>query len=80
MWEVAPSPTLARSDRLCGSSIVTNGSAREMSAEVGRTFGLPARWELKSGLRARLGFQQTQTQSYVQNLFAAESRSQLTDN
>ena len=65
-------------DSLPGS--VTNGSAREMSAEVGRAFGLPARWELKSGLRARLGFQQTQTQSYVQNLFAAGSRSRLTDN
>ena len=45
-----------------------------------RAFGLPVRWELKSGLRARLGFQQTQTQSYVQNLFAAGSRSRLTDN
>jgi len=65
-------------DSLPGS--VTNGSSREASAEVGRTFRLPASWELKSGLRARLGFQQSQAQSYVQNVFAAGSRSRLTDN
>jgi len=65
-------------DSLPGS--VTNGSSRETSAEVGRTFAVPADWSLKSGIRARLGFQQAQTQSYVQNVFAAGRRSRLTDN
>lgn len=67
-----------RVDSLPGS--VTNGSATEASAELGRTFALPADWGLRSGLRARLGFQQTHSQSYVQNLFAAGRRSRLTDN
>ncbi len=31
-------------------------------------------------MRARLGFQQARTKSYVQNLFAASQRSRLTDN
>jgi hypothetical protein len=65
-------------DSLPGS--VTNGNANETSAEVGRTFALPTDWKLKSGLRARLGFQQTHTKSYVQNLFAESRRSRLTDN
>ncbi|HUQ82735.1 MAG TPA: hypothetical protein VM076_16410, partial [Gemmatimonadaceae bacterium] len=65
-------------DSLPGS--VTNGSSRETSAEVGRTFRVPSDWSLKSGIRARLGYQQAQTQSYVQNLFAASRRSRLTDN
>jgi hypothetical protein len=59
---------------------VTNGNSAEASAELGRTFKLPSDWNLKSGLRARLGFQQTRTKSYVENLFAAGSRSRLTDN
>jgi hypothetical protein len=65
-------------DSLPGS--VTNGSARELGAEIGRTFPLPATWDLKSGLRTRLGYQQTEAQSYVQNVLAAGSRSRLTDN
>jgi hypothetical protein len=65
-------------DSLPGS--VTNGNSAEASAELGRTFKLPSDWNLKSGLRARLGFQQTRTKSYVENLFAAGSRSRLTDN
>ena len=65
-------------DSLPGS--VTNGSSRETSAEIGRTFGLPQDWGLKSGLRTRFGFQQAKTQSYVENLFAAGRRSRLTDN
>jgi len=65
-------------DSLPGS--VTNGNSKETSAEIGRTFALPSDWGLKSGLRARLGFQQARTKSYVQNLFAASQRSRLTDN
>jgi hypothetical protein len=65
-------------DSLPGS--VTNGKSSEASADVGRTFEVPARWNLKSGIRARAGFQQAQTQSYVENLFAAGRRSRLTDN
>jgi hypothetical protein len=65
-------------DSLPGS--VTNGNAADVSAEVGRTFRLPADWDFKSGLRTRFGFQQTHTKSYVENLFAALNRSRLTDN
>jgi hypothetical protein len=67
-----------QTDSLPGS--VTHGNSNETSAEVGRTFSLPPDWGLKSGLRARLGFQQTRNQSYVQNLFAESRRSRLTDN
>ena len=65
-------------DSLPGS--VTNGRAQDMSAEIGRTFTLPSDWKARSGLRTRLGFQQTHTRSYVQNLFAAGRESRLTDN
>jgi len=65
-------------DSLPGS--VTNGNAAEASAEVGRSFRLPADWGFRSGLRTRLGFQQSHTKSYVENLFAALDRSRLTDN
>ena len=65
-------------DSLPGS--VTNGKSSEASADVGRSFKAPDRWKLKSPVRARLGFQQAQTQSYVENLFAAGRRSRLTDN
>jgi hypothetical protein len=66
-------------DSLPGS--VTNGNSAESSAEIGRTFKVPADWGLKSGVRARLGFQQSRTKSYVENLFAAVgNRSRLTDN
>jgi hypothetical protein len=65
-------------DSLPGS--VTNGRSREANAEIGRTFGLPADWNARSGVRARLGYQQTHTESYVQNLFVAGRQSRLTDN
>ena len=65
-------------DSLPGS--VTNGRSREASADIGRTFALPADWNVRSGLRTRVGFQQTHTESYVQNLFAAGRQSRLTDN
>jgi hypothetical protein len=59
---------------------VTNAKSSEASADVGRSFTAPARWALKSPIRARIGFQQAQTQSYVENVFAAGRRSRLTDN
>jgi hypothetical protein len=65
-------------DSLPGS--VTNAKSSEASADVGRSFTAPARWALKSPIRARIGFQQAQTQSYVENVFAAGRRSRLTDN
>ena len=68
----------AQIDSLPGS--VAQGQSREISGELGRTFGVPARWDLESGIRARLGYQQTRTQSYVENVFAANRRSRLTDN
>jgi len=65
-------------DSLPGS--VTNGRSRDASAEIGRTFALPEDWKARSGLRTRFGFQQSHTQSYVENLFAAGRQSRLTDN
>jgi hypothetical protein len=65
-------------DSLPGS--VAQGSSREVGGEVGRTFGVPERWSLKNGIRTRFGYQQSRTQSYVENLFAATLRSRLTDN
>jgi hypothetical protein len=65
-------------DSLPGS--VARGNSRDMSVELGRTFGVPASWSLRSGIRTRFGYQQTSTQSYVANLFATTQRSRLTDN
>jgi hypothetical protein len=65
-------------DSLPGS--VTNGNSADASAEIGRTFKAPPDWGLKSGIRARLGFQQAHTKSYVENVFATSRRSRLTDN
>jgi hypothetical protein len=65
-------------DSLPGS--VARGNSRDVSVELGRTFGVPASWSLRSGIRTRFGYQQTSTESYVANLFATTQRSRLTDN
>lgn len=67
-----------RSDSLPGS--VSDAGARDISADASRSFKLPADWQMRSDLRARLGFQQTTSSAFVQNGFAAGSRSRLADN
>lgn len=67
-----------RLDSLPGSA----GESRttEMSADLARTFPLPASWEFRSGLRARISYAVAGTKSYVSNVAAVGARSRLTDN
>jgi hypothetical protein len=67
-----------RRDSLPGS--VTDTRTEELTADIARTFELPSSWRLPGGLRTRLTWQQSGTQSYVSNLAAVERRSRLTDN
>ncbi len=67
-----------RSDSLPGSA----GESRstDATAQVTKAFPLPASWALPGGLRTRLYYQRTETQSYVSNLASSSLRSRLTDN
>jgi hypothetical protein len=67
-----------RADSLPGSA----GESRSTDATVDLTkaFPLPTSWKLPSGLRTRLSYTQTETQSYVSNLASLSQRSRLTDN
>jgi hypothetical protein len=67
-----------RTDSLPGSA----GESRstESSADLTKAFPLPASWNLPGGLRTRLSYSRTETQSYVSNLAASTLRSRLTDN
>lgn len=67
-----------RTDSLPGSA----GESRstESSADLTKAFPLPASWNLPGGLRTRLFYRRTETQSYVSNLAASTLRSRLTDN
>jgi hypothetical protein len=67
-----------RTDSLPGSA----GESRstDATASITKAFPLPASWNLPGGLRARLSYQRTETQSYVSNLAATSLRSRLTDN
>jgi len=67
-----------RIDSLPGS--VTEGSTRELTADLGKSFGLPKNWAIKNSLRTRASFQRTETRSFVSNDRAEENRSRLTDN
>jgi hypothetical protein len=67
-----------RVDSVPGS--VTNSRAHDISADASRSFKLPAEWQMKSALRARLGFQQTTSVSDVSNGLAAGLQSRLADN
>jgi cell surface protein SprA len=67
-----------RVDSVPGS--VTDSRANELTADASRTFKLPATWQMKSALRARLGFQQTTSVSDVSNGLAAGLQSRLADN
>ena len=67
-----------RTDSLPGS--VGDARARELNADATRSFKLPADWQMRSDLRARLAFQQTTAAAFVQNDFAAGARSRLADN
>ena len=72
---------LARSvrvDSLPGS--VGESATEELSADIARAIPLPRSWQLRSGLRTRLSYQRSETQSYVSNVAAANARSRLTDN
>jgi cell surface protein SprA len=67
-----------RVDSLPGS--VTDSRSHDISADASRRFKLPAEWQMKSALRARLGFQQTVSVSDVSNGQAASLQSRLADN
>jgi hypothetical protein len=67
-----------RVDSLPGA--VANSRAQELSADASRSFQLPREWQMKSALRARLGYQQSRATSYVDNGFAAGAESRLADN
>lgn len=66
-----------RTDSVPGS--ITRSRTTDLAADISRSFPLPARWNLRSRLRARLGWQRSETQSFitVQN---AEKPSRLADN
>jgi hypothetical protein len=67
-----------RADSLPGSA----GESRSTqgSADLTKAFPLPASWKLPGGLRTRLSYTRSETQSYVSNLAAVSQRSRLTDN
>ncbi|HSA55043.1 MAG TPA: hypothetical protein VLE53_05030, partial [Gemmatimonadaceae bacterium] len=67
-----------RVDSLPGS--VGESRTSELSADVTRAFPLPRSWDLQSGLRTRVSYQEAETRSYVSNLAAIGLRSRLTDN
>ena len=70
--------TTRRVDSLPGS--VGESSQSELSADAAKEFPLPATWKVDRGLRTRVSYQWTQTQSYVSNISAQGARSRLTDN
>jgi hypothetical protein len=43
----------------------STGKQREASVDVGKAFGLPASWSLKSDLRARLGYQTSRARTFI---------------
>ena len=67
-----------RVDSLPGS--VGQSQSSDLSADVSKAFALPAAWKKDRLLRARVSYQQTETQSYVSNIAAIGARSRLTDN
>jgi hypothetical protein len=67
-----------RADSLPGS--LGTSTSRDASADVAKSFTLPASWGLRSALRTRVAYQDTRTASFVSNVAAATLRSRLTDN
>ncbi|MGQ0766502.1 MAG: T9SS outer membrane translocon Sov/SprA [Gemmatimonadota bacterium] len=65
-------------DSLPGS--VSKASGSEVSADVSRSFPLPASWRTEGPLRARVSFQETGAESFVSNEAVFGARSRLTDN
>ena len=65
-------------DSLPGS--IGQSSRSDLSAALTESFPLPASWQLRSGLRTRVSYQQSETQSYVSNVAAIGERSRLTSN
>jgi hypothetical protein len=70
--------TTRRVDSLPGS--VGQSTQSEVSADAAKEFPMPASWKVDRGLRTRVSYQWTQTQSYVSNIAAQGARSRLTDN
>jgi hypothetical protein len=85
MWNEAGSLTTGaavastyRVDSLPGSR--TETWSHDIGGDLTRTFKLPAEWEMKSNLRARLAYQHTFTSSWVETSGATTLRSRLADN
>ncbi|HEX4934484.1 MAG TPA: hypothetical protein VFV33_14945, partial [Gemmatimonadaceae bacterium] len=67
-----------RVDSLPGSVARRKGS--DLAADVSKAFPLPASWKVKSPVRTRVSWQETLTQSFVENAQAVGALSRLTDN
>jgi hypothetical protein len=65
-------------DSLPGS--VSNASGAEVSADIAKSFPLPAGWGTRSPLRTRLSYQENTAESFVSNAAVFGARSRLTDN
>ena len=60
--------------------LASNGRTADFSADIGKPWGLPAQWNLKSDLRTRLSYQRSQGANFVENPLDITGRSRLTDN
>ncbi|MBA3645071.1 MAG: cell surface protein SprA [Gemmatimonadaceae bacterium] len=60
--------------------LASSGRTADFSADLGKPWGLPAHWNLKSDLRTRLGYQRSQGANFVANPLDITGRSRLTDN
>jgi len=70
--------TTHRLDSLPGS--IAESRSRDLTADVSRGLKMPARWKLKSDVRTRLSYQQSNAEAFVQGKGAAGTRSRLADN
>ncbi|MCC6928054.1 MAG: cell surface protein SprA [Gemmatimonadaceae bacterium] len=67
-----------RVDSLPGSVARRKGS--DLAADVSKAFALPQSWRVKSPVRTRISWQESLTQSFVENAQAVGALSRLTDN
>ena len=70
--------TTYRFDSLPGT--IADSKANEMSADLAREFPLPLSWQMRSPLRARLGWQQQSATTYVISDLVTGTKSRLADN
>ncbi|MDE3097676.1 MAG: hypothetical protein KGK07_16945, partial [Chloroflexota bacterium] len=70
--------TTYRLDSLPGT--IADSKAREMNADVSRTFPLPLSWQMRSPLRTRFGWQQQSATTWLINDLVTGARSRLADN